>query len=390
MIKKAFKNFLALEASTGILLAFATLSAVFLANSASYDAYQNLILTNLSLSSFYNDGFTIRDGINDGLMTIFFLLVGMELKKEVLTGELSSKSKIALPLIAACGGVIVPALIFYCFNHKILSNLKGFAIPTATDIAFAYAIISLFGKKISSSLKIFLVALAVIDDLMAILIIAIFYSQKISLVYLGLAVLVIIALFLLRTRNYNKISLYLILGFFLWLVILKSGVHATLAGVILALFIPFKIHNEKLLEKLAHKITPIVNLLILPVFAFANAGVRIENFSPEIFFDELVIGVILGLFFGKQLGVMLFSFLAIKFKITNLPNGANWLEFYAASIFTGIGFTMSLFIGSLAFVGDDYMMNEVRIGVFFGSLLSIIYGLGIAYYATNNISRKSI
>lgn len=389
MIKNSLKTFFKSEIAIGIALFFSTVAALLIANSSHYEIYQNFFLINAPLSidfpGIYKD-LSIRDWINDALMALFFLLVGLELKREILIGELSSKKKFLLPAIAALGGIIFPLLVFSLLNFDNEKNMHGFAIPCATDIAFAYGVISLFGKKISNSLKVFLVALAVLDDLVAILFIAFFYSKDISLTYLGCAFIVLCGLGILNAKNSNKTSIYLILGAFLWLMVLKSGVHATLSGVILALFIPLQIRNESLLSNLAHKIAPTVNFLILPLFAFANAGVKIENFSAEIFLQPLALGVALGLFFGKQIGVMFFSFLAVKLKIVNLPRGASWLEFYGAAILTGIGFTMSLFVGSLAFFGEDFLLHEVKIGILCGSLFSAIYGSLIIFLATRNHS----
>lgn len=385
MIKKSLKKFFELDAATGILLAFTTVFALLIVNSNLTNIYQDFFSINFSInldSIGFSKNLTIRDLINDGLMALFFLLVGLELKKEILIGEISTLKKISLPLIAALGGIIFPALIFYYFNSDNAENLRGFAIPTATDIAFAYGVISLFGKKISHSLKVFLVALAVIDDLVAVLIIAIFYSQDLNLSYLIVASLILISLMILNIAKVSKILPYLVLGFFLWLMILKSGIHASLAGVLLSLFIPLQINNKKILESFAHKIAPLVNFIILPLFAFANAGVVIKDFSLDIIFTSLVLGVATGLFLGKQFGVMLFSFLAVKFKVSSLPRGTSWVEFYIAAIFTGIGFTMSLFIGSLAFLGDEILFDEVKIGVLLGSFLSIIYGLGVGWFVT--------
>jgi len=383
LLKIFFKS----EIAIGVSLFVATVFALFVANSFAYEAYHEFLSINLPLSfeaiDFKRD-MSIHAWINDALMALFFLLIGLELKREVLIGELSSKKKIALPLIAALGGVIFPALIFIFCNLDHKENLRAFAVPTATDIAFAYGMISLFGKKISNSLKVFLVALAVIDDLVAILIIAFFYSQEIDLIYLFLAALILLALAILNFKNSKKIAFYLILGAFLWFAILQSGVHATLSGVLLALFIPLQIKNKSLLGNLAHKISPTVNFLILPLFAFANAGVRIENFSTEIFLQPLVLGIIFGLFFGKQIGVMLFSFLVVKLKLVHLPRGANWAEFYGAAIFTGIGFTMSLFIGSLAFLGNDFALDEIKIGVLSGSFLSAVFGIFVVSFATRH------
>src|SRR3989344_5218389 len=386
MIRAAVKTFFKSEIAIGISLLVATAVALLAANSSEYQTYRDFLAINAPINlGFVAKNLTLLDWINDGLMAIFFLLVGMELKREILIGELSSRHKLALPAIAATGGVIVPLLIFSFFNYHSTENMRGFAVPCATDIAFAYGIISLFGRKISNSLRVFLVALAVLDDLAAILIIAVFYSGTIDANFLFYVAIIIAFLAFLNFKNSNRISLYLIGGAILWLMVLKSGIHATLAGVLTAMFIPMQIRNQPILPKIAHKIAPSVNFLILPVFAFANAGVRIENFSAEIFLQPLVLGIALGLFFGKQIGVMLFGFAAIFFKIAHLPRGTNWLEFYGAAIFTGIGFTMSIFIGSLAFVDNHLMLDETKIGVLLGSLFSILYGSLITFLATKKI-----
>ena len=383
MIRAAVKTFFKSEIAIGISLLVATAVALLAANSSEYQTYRDFLAINAPINlGFVAKNLTLLDWINDGLMAIFFLLVGMELKREILIGELSSRHKLALPAIAATGGVIVPLLIFSFFNYHSTENMRGFAVPCATDIAFAYGIISLFGRKISNSLRVFLVALAVLDDLAAILIIAVFYSGTIDANFLFYVAIIIAFLAFLNFKNSNRISLYLIGGAILWLMVLKSGIHATLAGVLTAMFIPMQIRNQPILPKIAHKIAPSVNFLILPVFAFANAGVRIENFSAEIFLQPLVLGIALGLFFGKQIGVMLFGFAAIFFKIAHLPRGTNWLEFYGAAIFTGIGFTMSIFIGSLAFVDNHLMLDETKIGVLLGSLFSFLYGSLITFLAT--------
>jgi len=387
-LKKALKTFFKSEISIGISLLAVTIVSLIIVNSDGHDIYQDffniLIPLNVDILHIHKD-LTIREWINDGLMAIFFLLVGLELKREVIVGELSSKRKVALPAIAAIGGVIFPIIIFYSFNILEPQNLKGFAVPTATDIAFAYGIISLFGKKISTPLKVFLVALAVLDDLAAILMIAVFYSQNLKVIYLIYSLIVITGLLFLNLKKSDKISYYLILGFLLWMMILKSGIHATLAGVITALFIPLQVRNKEILYEFAHKITPAVNFLILPLFAFANAGVRIEEISIDLFKQPLVLGIICGLFFGKQIGVMLFAFITTRLNLANLPRGANWIEFYGVSIFTGIGFTMSLFIGSLAFVGQDALYDQVKIGVLAGSLLSMLYGMLVIYIGTRRV-----
>ncbi len=384
-IKKIFE----LEAITGILLILATIAALLIANSNYFIIYHDILNFNLPINlnfiGIYKN-LTLHDWINDALMAIFFLLIGLELKEELTVGELKSKSTALLPAIAAIGGVIIPALIFYLYNIDDKTNLKAFAVPTATDIAFAYGVICLFGKKISKSLKVFLISLAIFDDLIAIFIIAIFYASDLNLIYLFFASLTIAFLTIINLKKINNIIPYLILGVILWLTILKSGIHPSLAGVILAIFIP---QAKNLLKNLIHKIGPTVNFLILPIFAFANSGVRIQNFSFEIFKDPLVLGILCGLFFGKQIGVMLFSFISIKLKITNLPgNKTNWLDFYGVTILTGIGFTMSFFIGSLSFIHNEEKFNAIKIGVLSGSFLSAVFGMLVIYFSLHSKENK--
>jgi NhaA family Na+:H+ antiporter len=381
--KNLLKSFFQSQMAVGSTLIFATFCALIISNSNNFIIYQDFFNQNIDLNlEFLNiyKALTLRDWINDFLMAIFFLLIGLELKSEILIGELSSKKKMALPLICAIGGVIMPMLFFLYFNRNISENMRGLAIPCATDIAFAYGFITLFGKTFSNSLKIFLVALAVIDDLIAILIIAIFYSKNIEIFYLGYACLAIVGLMVLNSRNSSKIFLYILCGLMLWLMILKSGLHATLAGVILAMFIPLKIGKNNFLEKIAHKISPLVNFFILPIFAFANSGVRIEGFSSSQIMSPIIGGVALGLFFGKQIGVMLSAYLSLKLGFAKLPRGTNWIEFYGASLFTGIGFTMSIFIASLAFGDNLKNFDDARIGVLLGSILSVIAGGLMAWF----------
>lgn len=381
--KNLLKSFFQSQMSVGLTLIFATFCALIISNSKNFTIYQDFFNQNIDLNleflALYK-ALTLRDWINDFLMAIFFFLIGLELKSEILVGELSSKKKMALPLICAIGGVVVPMLFFLYFNRDIPENMRGLAIPCATDIAFAYGFITLFGKTFSDSLKVFIVALAVIDDLIAILIIAIFYSKNIEIFYLGYSCLAIVGLVILNSRNSSKIFLYILLGLMLWLMILKSGLHATLAGVILALFIPLKIGKNNFLEKIAHKISPMVNFFILPIFAFANSGVRIEGFSLEKISSPIIVGVTFGLFFGKQIGVMLSAYLSLKFGFAKLPRGTNWIEFYGASLFTGIGFTMSLFIASLAFSDNLKNFDDAKIGVLLGSIFSVIAGGLVAWF----------
>jgi NhaA family Na+:H+ antiporter len=396
VIKKTIKKFFDQEAATGILLTIATAIGLFAANSSWSNIYNEFLNIKLPLNFSVLDlskDLSLQDWINDALMAIFFFLIGMELKKEILIGELSSPSRVALPAIAAIGGVIFPALIFCYFNWHLSDNLRGFAIPTATDIAFAYGIVCLFGKKIANSLKVFLVTLAVLDDLIAILIIAIFYTSDLKILYLSLALIPFGALILLNFYRCQKIIYYLLAGVILWFCILQSGIHATIAGVLCGLFIPLKnknfstknhVHHHKssVLEIATKKLSPIVNYLILPIFAFANSGVRI-NFSELNLLEPVFLGVACGLFFGKQFGVMLFSFMAIKSRICHLPRNSSWLEFYGIAIFTGIGFTMSLFISILAFADNHQIFNQIKIAVLAGSIASIIYGILITYLAEN-------
>jgi len=381
--KNLLKSFFQSQMAVGLTLIFVTFCALIISNSENFIIYNDFFNQNIDLNLEFlgiYKALTLRDWINDFLMAIFFFLIGLELKSEILIGELSSKKKMALPLICAVGGVVMPMLIFAYFNQNIPENMRGLAIPCATDIAFAYGFITLFGKTFSDSLKIFIVALAVIDDLIAILIIAIFYSQNIEIFYLGYACLAIVGLIILNSLNSSKIFLYILFGLMLWLMILKSGLHATLAGVILALFIPLKIGKNNFLEKIAHKISPMVNFFILPIFAFANSGVRIEGFSLEKISSPIIVGVAFGLFFGKQIGVMLSAFLSLKLGFAKLPRGTNWIEFYGVSLFTGIGFTMSLFIASLAFSSDLKNFDDAKIGVIAGSIFSVIAGGLVAWW----------
>lgn len=389
MIKRAIKTFFKSEISIGITLLCVTILSLFFVNSDNHQIYEDFFSMDLPLDMsaiHIYKSMNLRDWINDALMAIFFLLVGLELKREVLVGELSTKKKFALPAIAAVGGVIFPALIFVYFNIGDKEGLAGFAVPTATDIAFAYGMICLFGKRVPNGLKVFLVALAVLDDLVAILIIAFFYTKNFSPIYLLYGSIVLVGLTFLNWKNSRRISLYLVLGAVLWLMILKSGIHATLAGVLTAAFIPLNVRNEQTLSNLAHKIAPSVNFFILPIFAFANSGVRIEQWDLGLFTDPLVIGIICGLFFGKQFGVLSLSYIAVKLKLVHIPRGSNWVEFYGASILTGIGFTMSLFIGSLAFSENLALYDKIKIGVLAGSLLSMVYGVFVVYLGTLKIN----
>jgi NhaA family Na+:H+ antiporter len=313
--------------------------------------------------------------INDGLMAIFFLLVGLEIKRELLDGELSSFDKAALPAIAAAGGMAAPALVYALINIGDAQALGGWAIPAATDIAFAVGVLALLGPRIPSSLKVFLLALAIIDDLGAIIIIALFYTEQLSLVSLGLAGFGSMVLLALNRTNVARTAPYVLAGIFIWVCVLKSGVHATLAGVIVGFAVPLSVPgtSHSPLERLEETLHPWVAFGVLPLFAFANAGVSLEGFSLAELVAPIPLGIALGLFLGKQIGIFGASWLAVRAGIGRPPDGASWPQIYGVAVLGGIGFTMSLFIGTLAF-SDPASAAEVRVGVLTGSLLSAILG----------------
>ncbi len=383
-------NFFKAESTPGIVLFLFALIAIIITNTALADSYNKLFSFNIPLDlSFIGiyKNLSIKDWINDALMAIFFLFVGLELKREIFIGELSGKSKLLLPSLAALGGIVVPAIIYLNFNVENKIHLKGWAIPTATDIAFAIGVLNLFGNKINNSLKVFLVALAVLDDLAAILIIAIFYSRDLNIYYIDLSLVTLCLLLILNRLRVKSLSAYMICGVFLWIFVLKSGIHATVAGILLALFIPIIIKNNRKdkspLHILEHKLHNMVSYIILPVFAFANSGISFDSLSLDILTHPIVLGITIGLFMGKQIGVFSVVYLLDKLKICPLFNGSNWLEAYGVCILTGIGFTMSLFIGNLAFDSSDNLNNEIVVSVILASLLS-----GIAGFLTILIGTK--
>ena len=376
-ISKSFKWFFKLEAASGLVLLFSAVLALILSNSLYADYYFSTLEKYLFIG-FNNFGLklSVLHWINDALMAIFFFFVTLEIKREFLQGELSNIKQALLPIIAAVGGMVVPALVYVYINLGDPETLNGWAIPSATDIAFSLGVLSLLGKRVPLSLKVFLTALAIIDDLGAILIIAIFYSGDLSIKYLSLMLLAFIGLLLINKFNVKKFLPYLILGIFLWDFTHNSGIHATIAGVLLAMTIPHR-KKEKdfsLLIKVEHLISPYVAFGIMPLFAFANAGVSLEGLSFSSLLDKVPLGIVLGLFVGKQLGVFVFSYLSIKLKIAQMPSNSNWYNFYGVGVLTGIGFTMSLFVGNLAFVDNMQYMDGVKIGVLTGSLLSTLFG----------------
>jgi NhaA family Na+:H+ antiporter len=374
------EEFIKKESSGGLLLIFVTLLALFLQNSFLTDFYTNFLHTPVQVTfGTFGIAKPLLLWINDGLMAVFFFLIGLEVKREVLEGELSSKEQIILPLIAALGGMVVPALIFVLFNQSDPFAMKGWAIPTATDIAFALGILSLLGKRVPVSLKIFLMALAIIDDLGAIVIIALFYTSDLSVLSIIIALIAISGLILLNMFHVIKKAAYILLGMILWMSVLKSGVHATIAGVVLAFTIPlysFRANGERfsMLKEMEHDLHYWVAFLILPLFAFANAGVDLKDLQASSILSNISLGIALGLFLGKQLGVFGFSYIAIKLKWAVLPKEASLKQLYGVSILTGIGFTMSLFVNSLAYGDSNAFHYADKLAILLGSFASGIVG----------------
>lgn len=377
------------EAASGVLLIIAAVLALIAANT-SLNVYYNQLLSVdvvVAIGSF-SIAKPLLLWINDGLMALFFLMVGLELKREVLIGELNTVAKVALPGIAAIGGMLVPALIYVYINKDDPYALKGWAIPTATDIAFALGVLSLLGSRIPPSLKIFLVSLAIFDDIGAIIIIALFYTDNLSATAIISAGIGISVLCFMNRKGVVSKAAYMFVGLFVWVSLLKSGVHATLAGVALAMFIPFKGvdhegHYVKPMHDLEKDLHGPVAYFVVPLFAFANAGLSLAGIQYADIFSAVPLGIFLGLFLGKQLGVLLFSWLAVKMRIGRLPDDVSWSQLYGVAVICGIGFTMSLFIGSLAFEQtiENQVMND-RLGILLGSFASALVGyLWLRYVA---------
>ena len=385
-LSQPFKWFFKLEAASGLILLFAAIIALIISNSTLSDLYFSTLNKYLFIGiNNFGLKLSVLHWINDALMAIFFFFVTLEIKREFLQGELSNIKQALLPIIAAVGGMLVPALFYVFINFGDSETLNGWAIPSATDIAFSLGVLSLLGKRVPLSLKVFLTALAIIDDLGAIVIIALFYSGDLSVKYLSLMLLAFIILLVINKLNIKKFLPYLIVGIFLWDFTHNSGVHATIAGVLLAMTIPHR-KKEKdfsLLIKIEHAISPYVAFGIMPLFAFANAGVSLEGLSFASLLNKVPLGILLGLFVGKQLGVFLFSYVSIKTKIAQMPNNTNWFNLYGVGVLTGIGFTMSLFVGNLAFIDNIQYMDGVKIGVLTGSLLSTLFGYFIILLTPN-------
>ena len=376
-LSKPFKWFFKLEAASGLILLIAAIFALLISNSDFSELYFDSLEKYLFIGiNEFGLKLSVHHWINDALMAIFFFFVTLEIKREFIQGELSNIKQAMLPIIAAVGGMLVPALFYVFINWGNAETINGWAIPSATDIAFSLGILSLLGSRVPISLKVFLTALAIIDDLGAILIIAFFYSGDLSLPYLSLILLSYILLLILNKFSVKIFIPYLIIGLFMWYFTYKSGIHATIAGVLLATTIPHRLKDRdfSLLVKIEHAISPYVAFMIMPLFAFANAGVNLEGLSLSSLLAPVPLGILSGLFFGKQIGVLLFSYVSIKLKFAEAPNNSNWLSIYGVSVLTGIGFTMSLFVGNLAFADNTQYIDGVKIGVLTGSLLSTVFG----------------
>jgi NhaA family Na+:H+ antiporter len=386
MFLRALDRFFSHEASGGILLMLSALAAMIVANSALSGLYESVLGAKFSVL-INGEGLSkpLILWINDGLMAIFFFLIGLELKREILEGKLKNPSDIILPGVAAIGGMALPALIFVLLNWNIVENISGWAIPAATDIAFALGILALVGSRAPASLKVFLLTLAILDDLGAIIIIALFYTAELKIDYLFLALLPLAGLLWLNIKGAHRIAPALLLGAIMWYFVLKSGVHATLAGVVTAFCIPLKDKwGKSPLHSLEDGLTPYVLYLIIPIFAFANAGVVLKGMTFSDLLAPLPLGIALGLIVGKQVGVFGLTMLMVKTGIAKMPHGATALHIYGISCLAGVGFTMSLFIGGLSFA-DAEMMNQVRLGVLSGSIVSGVLG----YTALMLASRQS-
>lgn len=381
-------RFFRTSAAGGLMLILAAALSMVMSNSGLADFYNGFLHTNVSIL-FGDVGLskTMHHWINDGLMAIFFFMVGMEIKYEMARGHLSSRDQALLPALAAVGGMALPAAIFYLIvSHHHPELINGWAIPSATDIAFALGILALLGDRVPASLKILLMAIAVLDDLGAVIIIAVFYTANLSVPALALAATFIAILFVLNRCKVTSPAAYVLTGVALWLAVLESGVHATLAGVITAMFIPLDNKTDSgtsMLEDMVHKLHPWVAFLIMPVFAFANAGVSLKGLSFNNLLDPIPLGIAAGLFVGKQLGIFTTIWLAVKTGISRMPNNTNWRHIYGLALLCGIGFTMSLFIGSLAYY-DPFLNNEVRLGVLAGSILSAVIGYIVLRYFSGN------
>ena len=376
-ISQAIKNFFSREEKSGILLLLFAMLALITVNSPLQSLYYDIKYTDIPISlGDFNFTKSVSHWVNDGLMAIFFFVIGLELKREILEGELSSFDRMVLPAIAAIGGMAAPALVYILININNPENMSGWAIPTATDIAFSLAVLLIIGKSVPLSLKVFLLSLAIIDDLGAVLIIAFFYTAEISSVYLLYSLIVFGLLIVVNLSGNQKMYIYMILGIFLWYFVLKSGVHATIAGVLLATTIPNNVENNvdhSMLKHLEHKLHNFVGILVLPVFAFFNSDINFSDVTMSSVYSPLSMGVILGLLLGKPIGITLFTYVGMKTKLFSLPENVTLKDVFGLSLLCGIGFTMSLFINGLAFT-ETYLIDSSKLGIFIGSIVSAIAG----------------
>ena len=386
-ITAPFRWFFKLEAAGGLMLLVAAVIALVISNSNLSEGYFSLLNTHLLLGiESFGLNLSVVHWINDVLMAVFFFVVTLEIKREFILGELSNPKQALLPIIGAIGGMVVPAIIYVIINLETGNTLKGWAIPSATDIAFSIGVLSLLGSRVPISLKVFLTALAIIDDLGAIIIIAFFYSTQLHFAYLLMMLVSFLILIILNKFGVKKFTPYLLVGLFLWYFTHESGIHSTISGVLLASTIPHKNHEKdfSLLLKLEHILSPYVAFGIMPLFALANAGVSLNGFSIDTLMYPIPLGIMCGLFFGKQLGVFIFSYLSVKLRIAEMPSKSNWIKLYGVGVLTGIGFTMSLFVGNLAFSNNIQYIDGVKIGVLAGSLMSTLVG----YFLLLIVTRK--
>jgi len=376
-ITTPFRWFFKLEAAGGLVLLIAAVIALILSNTNLSNYYFDVLNTHILIGT-KNFGLdlSVIHWINDALMAVFFFVVTLEIKREFVQGELSKPKQALLPIIGAIGGMAIPALLYIIINFETGYTIRGWAIPSATDIAFSIGVLSLLGSRVPISLKVFLTALAIIDDLGAIIIIAFFYSSELQYVHLLLMLVSFIILLTLNKLGIKKFLPYLLVGIFLWYFTHESGIHSTISGVLLAITVPHRNHDTdySLLLKLEHVLSPYVAFGIMPLFALANAGVILDDISINSIMAPVPLGILCGLFFGKQIGVFLFSYLSVKFKLAEMPSNSNWIKLYGVGILTGIGFTMSLFIGNLAFADYSNDLDGVKIGVLTGSFLSALVG----------------
>ncbi|WP_428231904.1 Na+/H+ antiporter NhaA [Flavobacterium sp.] len=375
---KIFSNFFHSSSAGGIILLICVMISLFIANSGWSEGFKEMLNFELGFNiSSLHLKYPILLWINDGLMAVFFLLVGLEIKREIIEGELSSFAQASLPVLAAVGGVVVPALIYFFFNNGDLHTAKGWGIPMATDIAFALGILSLLGSKVPSGLKIFLAALAIVDDLIAILVIAIFYSSELNFLYLGYAGALFVFLIILNQMGVKNLLFYLIPGVVIWYFIHHSGIHATIAGVLVAMTIPTNEEDtDSPLEKLEHALTSPVNFIIMPIFALVNTNITFESGMIDGLTSNLGLGIILGLFLGKPIGIFIMSWLSVRLKIAALPESTTWMHVLGLGLLGGIGFTMSIFIALLSF-GDLLHQNEAKFAILIASTIAGISGFCI-------------